>query len=52
MITRETKERIDVIMNKMEKNYEAPAIYEEVIDERDIVTTSIDNDVDIGDIIF
>ena len=48
------KERIDVIMNKNEKNYEAPSIIEEVIDDRDIVTASPggDNDVNIGDIIF
>ena len=38
-----------------EKNYEAPSIVEELVDERDIVTASPgseDNDVDIGDIIF
>lgn len=38
-------------MNNTEIKYEAPAIHEEVIDERDIVTASIDNDVDIGDLL-
>ena len=49
------KVRIDVIMITNEKNYEAPSIVEELVDERDIVTASPgseDNDVDIGDIIF
>ena len=40
-------------MNTNEKNYEAPSIVEELVDERDIVTASpgVDNDVDIGQIL-
>ncbi len=40
-------------MNNTEIKYEAPAIYEEVIDERDIVTASpgVDNDVDVGELL-
>lgn len=40
-------------MNTNEKNYEAPSIVEELVDERDIVTASpgVDNDVDVGELL-